>query len=109
MAGPAPAISPRDGVMLLAGYGVLFAHVNSQVIDETPYTVRDPQDDQRGGQDGSLYNFPTLEWQNNRLGRFFIGFRVVAAFFEILYEFDLGFIRNGKNLTSHSLKVGFDM
>ncbi len=88
------------------GYGMLYAQVNSQVIDETPYEVLDSTD-QKGGSDGSLYTFPTLEWQDNSYGRFFGGFRVNVAMMEIIYELNLGFADT--TLQSHSIKLGFDV
>jgi hypothetical protein len=94
------------------GGGVLFAHVNSYVIDETPYAVTDPLGDQKGGADGSLYNFPTLEWQDNRFPRYFGGVRLKIAMIEVLYEFNLGIMKFkdiDKQLTSHSFKLGFDV
>jgi hypothetical protein len=67
------------------GYGQLFAHINSQVIDSTPYNVTDPDNDQRGGRDGSLYNFPTINWNDNAHGRLVVGTRFIVAFLEILF------------------------
>jgi hypothetical protein len=91
-----------------AGYGFLFAHVNSQVIDETPYEVLDP-DDQKGGDDGSLYTFPTLEWSKNQHGRLVIGLRFNVAMLELLYELNLGMLGGAAGtLQSHSIKIGFD-
>jgi hypothetical protein len=91
------------------GYGVMFAHVNSQVIDETPYEVRNSSD-QKGGADGSLYTFPTLEWNKNQHTRIFGGLRISVAMLELLYEFDLGQVKfNKKQLLSHSFKIGFDI
>ncbi|MBI3178612.1 MAG: hypothetical protein HYZ27_03065, partial [Deltaproteobacteria bacterium] len=88
------------------GYGMLYAQVNSQVIDETPYEVMDATD-QKGGTDGSLYTFPTIEWQDNSYGRFFGGFRVNVAMMELIYEINLGFADT--TLQSHSIKLGFDV
>ena len=91
------------------GYGVMFAHVNSQVLDETPYEVRD-SNDQKGGADGSLYTFPTLEWNKNQHTRIFGGLRIGIAMIELLYEFDLGTVKfNKKQLLSHSFKIGLDV
>jgi hypothetical protein len=91
------------------GYGVMFAHVNSQVLDETPYSVRDPND-QKGGADGSLYTFPTLNWSDNQHTRIFGGLRISIAMIELLYEFDLGQVKfNSKQVLSHSFKIGFDV
>ena len=91
------------------GYGVMFAHVNSQVIDETPYSVRDGND-QKGGPEGSLYTFPTVNWSENQHMRIFGGLRINIAMFELLYEFDLGQVKfNHKQLLSHSFKIGFDV
>lgn len=91
------------------GYGVMFAHVNSQVLDETPYEVRDT-DDQKGGSDGSLYTFPTLDWNKNQHTRIFGGLRISIAMIELLYEFDLGQVKfNKQQLVSHSFKIGFDV
>ena len=91
------------------GYGWLFAHVNSQVIDETPYEVLD-NTDQKGGPDGSLYTFPTLDWSDNSHGRFFLGFRINVAMLEVLYELDVGFLGSGVGtLVSNTFKLGFDV
>jgi hypothetical protein len=91
-----------------AGYGFLFAHVNSQVLDETPYEVLDT-DEQKGGEDGSLYTFPTLEWRDNQQGRVVIGLRLNVAMLELLYEFDMGLVGGAAgSLQSHSFKIGFD-
>ncbi len=92
-----------------AGYGFLWAHVNSQVIDETPYEVLD-SNDQKGGTDGSLYTFPTLEWQDNQHGRLLFGVRLNVAMLELLYELNIGMLGNRiGNLTSHSIKLGMDI
>lgn len=88
------------------GYGRLFAHVNSQVLDETPHIVMD-NNDQKGGTDGSLYTFPTLDMWDNDHTRFFFGFRINIAMIELLYELNLGF--TDKTLQSHSFKLGFDV
>jgi hypothetical protein len=92
------------------GAGQLFAHVNSYVIDETPYAVNDP-DDQKGGLDGSLYNFPTLNWQSNTYPRIFGGLRFNVAMIELLYEFNVGIIKSqgSKQIQSHTFKIGFDV
>lgn len=91
------------------GAGLLFAHVNSQVIDETPNTVVDPND-QRGGPGGSLYTFPTLDWKDNRATRFFGGLRFIAAFVELTYELDFGLTPVDKEqILTHILKIGFDV
>ncbi len=92
-----------------AGYGIMMAHVNSQVIDETPYEVINIQD-QKGGANGSLYTFPTLDWNKNRHGRIFGGLRLNVAMIEILYELDLGKVNfNSKQVLSHSFKLGLDV
>lgn len=100
------------------GYGLLWAHVNSQVLDETPYRTVDcssgrclPDNvDQKGGADGSLYTFPTLEWSDNSHGRLFFGVRAGVAFIEVIYEIDVGFVGNeAGTLMSHSFKLGFDV
>lgn len=99
---------PIAGTMQLTpfvGYGVVFAHVNSAVIDETPFRVID-EADQRGGDTGSLYAFPTLDWQDNVLGRLILGLRFRAAMVQVLYEFDLGFAKGGRSLESHTVKFG---
>ncbi len=92
------------------GVGQMFAHVNSYVLDETPYAVSDP-DDQKGGLDGSLYNFPTLDWQDNTFPRVFGGLRINAAMIELLYEFNAGIMpfAGSKQVTSHTIKFGFDV
>jgi hypothetical protein len=103
-----------------AGYGLLWAHVNSQVIDETPYQTVDCSGsdqrcridnlDQKGGDDGSLYTFPTLNWRKNQDGRLFFGVRVGVALMEVIYELDVGFVGNqAGTLTSHTFKLGFDV
>ncbi|MEM6733126.1 MAG: hypothetical protein AAF658_16330, partial [Myxococcota bacterium] len=93
------------------GAGVLFAHVNSQVIDETPFSVVDTID-QRGGATGSLYTFPTLEWDKNDFTKIFAGVRIIAAAFTISYTLDVGLIPydfvDTSTLISHSFKVGLD-
>lgn len=93
------------------GAGVLFAHVNSFVLDETPYSVTDPVNDQRGGRDGSLYTFATIDWRDNRLPRYFGGLRINVALIEILYEFNMGILgfRGDKPISSHTIKLGFDV
>ncbi len=94
------------------GGGVMYAHVNSFVIDETPYAVTDPVNDQKGGNTpgdrGSLYNFPTLDWYDNDHPRYFGGLRVNVAMIELLYEFNLG-KAGDKQLASHTFKLGFDV
>lgn len=98
-----------------AGYGWLFADVNSHVLDETPYKVNDESvpvadREQKGGERGSLYTFPRLMWSDNSHGRFFVGLRVNVAMIEILYELDVGFLGGeAGTLHSHSFKIGFDV
>ena len=102
-----------------AGFGLLWAHVNSQVLDETPYRTVDcvsvpgrciaDNVDQKGGDDGSLYTFPTLDWKDNRHTRLFFGARAGVAFMELIYELDFGFLGDPGTLTSHSFKIGFDV
>ena len=90
------------------GYGQLFAHIDSMVIDETPYEVVS-QDDQKGGANGSLYRFKTVEWQNNAHGRLVVGARLIVAFVEVLFEFNYMFMDGPNNLMSYSAKIGFDV
>jgi len=93
-----------------AGYGRMYAHVNSGILDETPYTVLDSAGDQHGGPTGSLYNFPTLEWKDNYFPRVFAGLRLNIGALEVLYEIDWGIMSFAdKQLVSHSLKLGFDV
>ena len=91
-----------------AGGGRMFAHVNSYVIDETPHLVTYP-DDQSGGPGGSLYNFPTLDWQDNGYWRFVGGLRINVAMIELLYELNMGKLRGGRQMPVHSIKLGFDV
>ncbi len=92
------------------GGGQLFTNVNSYVIDETPYSVTDPVNDQKGGATGSLYNFPELKWNETSYLRVFAGVRINVAMIELLYEFTLGVVDfNNTNLASHSFKLGFDV
>ncbi len=93
------------------GYGQLATQVNSYVIDETPYVVRDPND-QKGGADGSLYTFKTIMWNHARYQRLFGGLRVKTASLELLYELDANFLGTSfddKRLLSHTFKIGFDI
>lgn len=89
------------------GYGRLYVHINSQVIDETPFLVTDAAD-QKGGDSGSLYNFPTIEWDKNAHARYFFGVRFISTFVELLYEFNLTQAKP-KDVISHSFKLGFDV
>ena len=92
------------------GAGQQFAHVNSLVLDETPFSVDDATNDQRGGTNGSLYTFPTLDWQDNTMLRFQGGVKVHVAMFELVYGFRLSQIRwSGRNVPTHSMKIGFDL
>lgn len=93
------------------GAGALYAHVNSQVLDETPYAV--VGGDQRGGASGSLYTFPTLEWNDNKLTRVFGGLRLTVAMVALSYSLDVGlvpydFAASG-TLMSHSFKLAIDV
>lgn len=93
------------------GYGIMYAHVNSQVLDETPEEVLSATD-QKGGADGSLYTFPTIDmfgndFGANQHGRFYLGVRVGVAMLELLYELNVGFTH--ETLVSHSIKLGFDV
>lgn len=91
------------------GGGVMFANVNSGVIDETPYIVTESTD-QKGGPRGSLYTFPTLSFFENRFTRIFAGLRVNVAMLEILYELDASLVEStGDQAFSHSFKFGFDV
>ncbi|MEO0592308.1 MAG: hypothetical protein AAFZ38_01905 [Myxococcota bacterium] len=94
------------------GFGPMFSQVSSEVIDETPFAVVDSAD-QRGGANGSLYAFPTLEWSDNRLWRLFAGARMVAASVHVSYTLDLGimpydFVERSV-VASHSFKIGLDV
>lgn len=71
-----------------AGYGLVFTHLNSQVIDETPFQVTDFAGDQRGGPTGSLYNFPTIDFMTNIQGRLILGTRLIVSFVELVFEFN---------------------
>jgi hypothetical protein len=91
------------------GYGQMAVHVNTAVLDETPYTVLNPAD-QRGGADGSLYTFPTLQWYKNRYSRWIGGVRFDIAAIELLYELDYAPTSFGtKSVLSHTVKLGFDI
>lgn len=93
-----------------AGYGRMFAHVNSTVLDETPYSVVDSTNDQHGGDTGSLYTFPTLDWQDNVMPRAFVGLRLNIAMIELLYEVDWTMMSFAdRQIVSHSFKLGFDV
>ena len=75
-----------------------------------PFAVSDPLNDQKGGSDGSLYTFPTLEWQDNSHRKIFGGLRINVAMIELLYEFNLGNMSYAdKDIVSHSFKFGFDV
>jgi hypothetical protein len=89
------------------GMGVLMVHVNSQVIDETPYRVS-ADAEQRGGQRGSLYNFPTLDLVDNRHTRAIIGCRVISAFVSFVYEIGVTRI-DARNMQTHSIKLAIDV
>ncbi|MBI5510651.1 MAG: hypothetical protein HY903_17980 [Deltaproteobacteria bacterium] len=92
-----------------AGYGLMYAQIDHTVIDETPYKVLDAND-QQGGPSGSLYSFPTLDWNENQHSRIFGGLRINVAMLELLYEFDFGMVGfNKKQLISHSFKLGLDV
>lgn len=94
------------------GIGRMFAHVNSQVLDDTPYDVTDDANDQRGGASGSLYTFPTLDWQKNQFTRAFGGIRVNVAMLQFAYSLDVGLIPYSfakRTMLSHSFKLGFDV
>lgn len=99
-----------DGVVQLTpylGYGLVFVDVISGIIDETPYAVTD--DDQNGRSDGSLYVFERLNWYENQSHRIILGLRANMAFFELIYEIDIGIVSKAdKTLQSHSIKLGFD-
>ena len=95
---------------IFVGGGQQFAHVNSLVLDETPFSVDDATNDQRGGTNGSLYTFPTLEWKDNVILRIMGGLKVHVAMFEIVYGFRLSQIKwSGRSIPTHSLKFGFDL
>jgi hypothetical protein len=86
---------------------MLFVDVISGIIDETPYNVS--AEDQNGRQDGSLYVFERLNWYDNRSHRIIMGLRASYAFFELIYEVDIGIVPVAdKTLQSHSIKIGFD-
>jgi hypothetical protein len=96
------------------GYGQLFAHIDSMVLDETPENVWDTQNDQKGGSrggtnSGSLYRFPTISWEKNAHGRLIIGTRLIVAFIEVLFEFNWLFMDGPNPLQSYSIKLGFDV
>lgn len=91
------------------GYGQMGAHVNSYVLDRTPYVVLDPND-QRGGTGGSLATFETINWYDNLYPRYFGGLRVNTAILELLYEANVGVTTFGKKqVVTHTLKLGFDV
>ncbi len=93
------------------GAGQFYAHINSAIIDETPYIARDAAD-QAGGSTGSLYNFPTIEWKDNMHTRIFGGVRFIMTFIEVTYEYDLVKVDGDsttKDMQSHSIKIGFDV
>ncbi len=91
------------------GYGQLFAHIDSMVIDATPHEVVDAQNDQKGGSNGSLYRYKTVDWDTNAHGRLILGGRLIIAFIEVLFEFNYMFMDGPNNLTSYSMKIGFDV
>jgi hypothetical protein len=91
------------------GYGQLFAHLNSQVLDETPYIVRDFDKDQRGGSAGSLYNFATVPILDNAHTRLIAGLRLNIAFLELIGEVNYLLVSKGGDLLSVSMKLGFDV
>jgi len=91
------------------GYGQVFIHVQSQVIDETPFLVTDDFD-QQGGASGSLYTFPTIQWNKNNHHRILLGTRMNIALFELLLEWDMTLLTAGpKNLHTFSVKIGLDV
>jgi len=92
------------------GFGLLYVDAISQVIDETPYEVKDQSIDQNGQTNGSLYVFDRIQWYNNQSKRFFIGMKAKYAFLQVAYELTLGAVPNIDSLLqSHSLKIGFDI
>jgi len=87
------------------GFGLMMMDATSDVIDETPYDVRD----QGGGDSGSLYTYPRMKLEENRFRRFVIGTQVQTSFIKLLYEIDVGQIEfNKRTLMSHTFQVGFD-
>ncbi len=89
------------------GWGKLYVHVNSQVIDETPFLVSNAAD-QSGGASGSLYNFPTIQWNKNIHDRYYLGLRFISAFVVLVYEFNLSTTKPN-NIITHTFKIGFDV
>ncbi len=86
-------------------FGLVGMDATSDVIDETPYDVRD----QGGGASGSLYTFPRMKITENIFNRFVIGTQVQTSFIKLLYEIDIGQLNFAdKTLLSHSFQVGFD-
>lgn len=94
------------------GVGQMFSHVNSQVIDETPFASVDVND-QEGGASGSLYTLPTLEWDDNRFFKIFAGARVISATFHVSYTLDVGVLPydfvESSTILSHTFRVGLDV
>lgn len=86
-------------------FGLMGMDATSDVIDETPYDVRD----QGGGPSGSLYTYPRMKLTENLFKRLVIGTQVQTSFIKLLYEIDVGQIGFAdKVLMSHTFQVGFD-
>ncbi len=91
---------------IYAGYGILFANVNSNVIDKTPANAADNQAVQRVG---SLYTFDQLSIGSDYNHRVFGGLRFQTYIITLYYEFDAGIITHSSLwIPTNSFRIGFD-
>ncbi len=96
------------GIMTITpilGWGMIFVHANSTVLDATPL---DQSDNTSMASGGSLYQMPTFSLGRNFHQKLFAGLRFHAYVFAFYYQFDLGLIRGGPILIQNTLKVGMD-
>lgn len=87
------------------GFGIMRMDATSDVIDATPYDLRD----QGGGPTGSLFTFTRQKLEDNDFTRLVIGAHAQITFIKLIYELDVGTIKyNDTTLQTHTFQIGFD-
>lgn|GEM_PF-6905090 len=101
------AIKGMTQLSIYAGFGAMSYDASFDVLDKTPNNNKDNQAVSVGGSLYSIKAIPMSETDNLHW-RTHAGAKFKSHVFSLLYQIDLGIMKNTPILLTHSIKIGFD-